>query len=400
MRPTRIRHHSEETVSQAILRLLSDCSTRRVAVAYCGEAAHQFFPERPEQRPHDLRIIIDACDTAVKWGLTNPKGIERLLGLTHQVRSLAGLHAKVWVFDDKAALVGSVNLSESSIEQQFQLALEISDRPAVRRIAVWFGRLWERSTPLDSVIVQRLAGLRPIRQRIRFRSRTKAKLTKWRAKAPEPPLAPSDIDIGVTAAEIKRLLRQFRNNECPYPDSGGASCFQMAKWAEHNYAQLGHELRSLMRRRSSWGKDQLVQIFDIAYTNGRAAKLRKPAFVRQRPVKVARSLKFLLRGTGDPYIRFEKVLAPRSGYKLAGMAAPGLSFLMHLWEPDAFAVINAPIDKALKRLNVRFRLAAQREGQAFKDHTAAVKTIARLTRLRSFARVDHFLDALGKGHIA
>ena len=399
MRPTRIRQHSEETVSQAILRLLCGCSTCRVAVAYCGEAAHQFFPERPEQRPHDLRIIIDACDAAVKWGLTNPKGIERLLGLTPQVKSLAGLHAKVWVFDDKAALVGSANLSESSIEQQFQLTLEISDRPAIREIATWFDRLWDRSAPMNSAIVQRLAGLRPVRQGIRFHSRTGAKLMKWRGPSPEPPLSASDLEIGVTAAEIRRLLKQFRNNKCPYPDSEGASCFQMAKWAEKNYEQLGRQLRSLMRSQSSWGKKQLAQIFDIAYTNGRAAKLRKPRFVRQQPTKVARSLEFLLRGTGDPYIRFEKVLARRSGYKLAGMAAPGLSFLMHLWEPNVYALINAPIDKALKKLNVRFRAASQREGQAFKDHTAAVKRMADLTNLRTFARVDHFLDALGKGHI-
>jgi hypothetical protein len=368
-------------------------------VAYCGEAAHQFFPERRDQLPHDLRIIVDASDTAVKWGLTNPKGLERLLGLTDQVKSLAGLHAKGWVFDDRAALVGSANLSESSIEQQFQLALEISDQPVVREIATWFDRLWALSTPLDSAIVHRLAGLRPARQGIGSHTRTNAKLPKWRGAAPEPPLAPSEIEIGVTAAEIKRLLKQFRNNKCPYPGSEGASCFQVAKWAEKNYEQLGRELRSLMRRQSFWGKKQLARIFDIAYTNGRAAMLRKPDFVRQRPAKVARSLEFLLRGTGDPYIRFEKVLASKSGYKLAGMAAPGLSFLMHLWEPKAFAVINAPIDKALKKLNVRFRAASQREGQAFKDHTAAVKRIADLTNLRTFARVDHFLDALGKDHI-
>ncbi len=398
MAPRIIRHHSEETVAKAILRLMSVCSTCRVAVAYCGKEAHLFFPEKPEHRPHDLRIIVDASETAVKWGLTNPKGIERLLGLTDHVNSLPSLHAKVWVFDDKVALVGSVNLSTSSIEQQFQLAVEIWDGLAVRRIAAWFDRLWDLSTPLDSKIVQRLAGLRPVRLGITFPSRTKGKLPKWRGEAPEPPLAQSDFEIGVTGAEIKRLLQQFRNNECPYPDSEGASCFQMAQWTERNYEKLGHELRSLMRRKSSWGKKELARVFDIAYTNGKAAKLRKPLFVHQRPARVAQSLEFLLQGTGEPYIRFEKVLAS-DGYKLAGMAASGLSFLMHLWEPKAFAVVNAPIDKALKRLRVRFRASSHRGGQGFKDRTAAVKKIAELTKLRTFARVDHFLDGLGKGHI-
>ena len=33
------------------------------------------------------------------------------------------------------------------------------------------------------------------------------------------------------------------------------------------------------------------------------------------------------------------------------------------------------------------------------DRTAVVKEIAKWTGLKTFARVDHFLDAIGKGHI-
>jgi hypothetical protein len=98
-------------------------------------------------------------------------------------------------------------------------------------------------------------------------------------------------------------------------------------------------------------------------------------------------------------VRFEKVLAKGSGYKLAGMGEAGLTFLMHLWAPKEFAVINAPIEKALKKLKVKFRESSHRKGQIFKDKTAAAKKIAAATRLRSLARTDHFLDALGKGHI-
>ncbi len=399
MLPRIIRHHSEQTVVKAILQLMSSSSTCRVAVAYCGQSAHLFFPERPEQRPPDLRVIIDASEAAVKWGLTNPKGIERLLGLTDQIKSLPGLHAKVWVFDDRAALVGSVNLTASSIEQQFQLALEIRDVQAVRQIASWFDDLWDSSTPLNATIVKRLASLKPVRKGIGFQSQKKGTLPKWSGQAPGLPLAPSDFEIGITDLEIKSLMQQFRNNKCPYPESRGDSCLQMAKYAERNYDQLSHELRSLMRRKSTWSKKQLARIFDIAYTNGRAAQLRKPLFVRQQPASVAQSLKFLLEGPGDRYIRFEKVLANGSGYKLSGMAASGLSFLMHLWEPSVVAILNAPIKKALKKLKVRLPRTSRREGQMLKDQTAAVKRIATLTKLRTFARVDHFLDAIGKGHI-
>jgi len=44
------------------------------------------------------------------------------------------------------------------------------------------------------------------------------------------------------------------------------------------------------------------------------------------------------------------------------------------------------------------KAASLRKGQGFKDRTAAWE-IVKLTRLKTFGRVDHFLDALGKKHI-
>jgi len=42
---------------------------------------------------------------------------------------------------------------------------------------------------------------------------------------------------------------------------------------------------------------------------------------------------------------------------------------------------------------------SKRKAQAYKDHAAAVEAVAKLAGLRSFAQVDHFLDAIGKGDI-
>ena len=74
-----------------------------------------FFPEKPSARPADLQIIVDPSESAVSHGLTNPNGIKHLLGLTTAIRSLKTLHAKMFVFDEDVALVGSVNMSESSL---------------------------------------------------------------------------------------------------------------------------------------------------------------------------------------------------------------------------------------------------------------------------------------------
>jgi hypothetical protein len=303
MSTTHPKIHTEETVTQTIRDLLSKCSSCRVAVSYCGEAAYRFFPEQPEHRPNDLRILVDASEAAVARGLTNPEGLNCLLGFTDNLKSLPGLHAKVWVFDKAIAIVGSVNMSETAIERQFQLSVEVSDSEAVRKIAGWFDRHWRRrqANTLDRRVIERLATLWRGNQGSAAKSKTRGKLRKWKGPPPEPPLKPSDLEIAVTDDAIKGLLEEFRTNNCPYVDEQGPSCSEMAKQTEAHYRQLGDELRRLMRRQSSWNKASLDRIFDIAFTNGSAARMVKPLFVKQPPKKVASSLKFLLQGVGDPY---------------------------------------------------------------------------------------------------
>jgi hypothetical protein len=396
----RIAYHTEETWIQAIHLLAKSASVCRVAVAYCGEEAYKFFPEAPAERPEDLRIIVDASETAVRRGLTNPKGIEHLLGFSAKLKTLTALHAKVFIFDQRAALVGSTNMSRSAINQ-YQMGLEIWDRKVVRQLIAWFDdELWE-SKEADCLNSQTIDNLMPLWPSKGFTPpvrKGKAKLPWWKGEAPSPPLDPSDIKIVMTTQSINQLLADFKNNECPYRDNG-TSCFEAARDSEEKYGQLGKQLNSLWRRRNSWDKKDLEQLFDIAYYNGRAAKIRKPEFVRQQPRKVARSIGFLLEGLGDPYIRFEKLLAAGSSYKLHGLGEAGVIFLMYLWKPMEFAIINKPVDDALNRLVKFSRSMSVRKGQGFKDRTAAVSKIAKLTRLETFGRVDHFLDAIGKGHI-
>jgi hypothetical protein len=199
---------------------------------------------------------------------------------------------------------------------------------------------------------------------------------------------------------MEKLLSEFKNNKCKYPGSGGKSCWNEAKRVEEHYIGLAKHFRSLMRRRRLWTRRDLENLFDIAYTNGKAAKFHKPAFVSQSPEKVAQSLNFLVHGAGDPYVRFEKLLRSGGPYKLEGLASVGLIFLMHLWDQKAFAVVNQPVEDAFKALKVSFsRAASKRQGQGYKDRTAVVTEIMKRIRLKTFARVDHFLDAIGKGHI-
>ena len=394
-----IKYYCEDTIVEALHRLIAESTTCRVAVSYCGEAAYTFFPDSPARRPPDLRIVVDASETTVSRGLTNPKGIGHLLGLTSQMKSLAGLHAKAFIFDNRVAIVGSVNMSASSLEQ-YQLALEVTDRKIVRQLIKWFDSGIWRNPSAEVVTHETISKLMNLWPGGTFPWPTgsrKGRIPKWRGEVPEPPLGPSDFKIGISEPDLGKLLAEFDKNECPYAKNG-QTCSQVSLSAESERAELGRQLRSLMRRRSLWDKADLATIFDIAFTNGRAAKMRKPLFVKQKPAHVARSLNFLLNGVGDPYTRFEKVLDPNGPYKLNGMAESGLAFLMHVWNPKEFSVVDHPVEKAFELLKVDLR-RSKRAGQWYKDRTAATSEIAKRTDLKTFARVDHFLDAIGKGHI-
>lgn len=394
-----IKYYCEDTIVEALHRLIAESTTCRVAVSYCGEEAYTFFPDEPARRPPDLRIVIDASEPTVSRGLTNPSGVAHLLGLTSQIKSLGGLHAKAFIFDNRAAVVGSVNMSASSL-QQYQLALEVTDRKIVRQLIKWFDSgIW--SNPGAKVVTpETISKLKSVWPGGTFPWPTgsrKGKTPKWRGEVPQPPLGPSDFKIGISKPDLDKLLAEFDKNQCPYMKNG-QTCSQVSLSAESEHAEIGRQLRSLMRRRGHWDKADLATVFDIAFTNGRAAKMRKPLFVKQNPTHVALSLNFLLNGVGDPYIRFEKVLDPKGPYKLNGMAESGLAFLMHIWNPKEFSVLDHPVEKAFELLKIDLR-HSKRAGQWYKDRTAATSEIATRTGLETFARVDHFLDAIGKGHI-
>jgi hypothetical protein len=342
-------------------------------------------------------VIVDASEEAVRLGLTSPEGLKRLLDFT-QLRTLKSLHAKVFIFD-RVALVGSANMSASSLTQ-FQMALEVFDPKLIQRLVRWFDKtLWSQATSIDSQMIRKLMPLRPRHDFHGPTRREKLRLPKWRGEIPQPPLDPSEFTISVSNQKLQRLLAEFKTNKCQYPKYRNMSCYEAGRSIERGYREGTKQLRSLWRRRNSWRKQELAEIFDLAFINGRQAKLIKPRFVRQNPRKVVKSLEFLLQGPGDPYVRFEKLLAKGSPHKLVGLGEVGAICLMHLWRPTEFALFAEPVDEALKTLVDFGRPLSLRKGQGFKDRTAAARQIAELTHLGTFGRVDHFLDALGKKHI-
>jgi PLD-like domain len=216
-----IRYHSQTTVVGAIHRLMAQSTICRIAVAYCGKEAYMFFPDSTNRRPVDLRVIVDASEEVVSRGLTNPAGLSHLLGLTNRVKSLAGLHAKAYIFDEAAAIVGSVNMSAGSINKQYQASLEVSDRTVVRQLIEWFDVTLWRNQDAKVVDSDVLASLRVLWSNAEFHSSSKrptGSLPKWRGELPQPPLALSDFEIGVSDLDLGRLLLESRQINASTPE--------------------------------------------------------------------------------------------------------------------------------------------------------------------------------------
>lgn len=81
---------------------------RYVAVAYLGKNASKYLP----LAAGDV-LVIDASETCIRSGATNPLEIEKYIKKGVELFSYANLHAKVFVFGN-IALIGSANVSENS----------------------------------------------------------------------------------------------------------------------------------------------------------------------------------------------------------------------------------------------------------------------------------------------
>lgn len=65
------------------------------------------------------------------------------------------LHSKMVIIDRKIAYVGSVNLTNESMTRNHEILIEITETPAIDRLAKIFWRAWNTRDPLPSVPLPR-----------------------------------------------------------------------------------------------------------------------------------------------------------------------------------------------------------------------------------------------------
>jgi phosphatidylserine/phosphatidylglycerophosphate/cardiolipin synthase-like enzyme len=59
------------------------------------------------------------------------------------------LHAKVLLADKSRAVVGSINLTSSSLDERRELAIQLSDPDVIDRLVTVVHHDWQSSHPLD-----------------------------------------------------------------------------------------------------------------------------------------------------------------------------------------------------------------------------------------------------------
>ena len=105
--------------------------------------------------PPKVRILTDLALDSVLQGATDVSAIaEFCRGKANvEVRTLPGLHAKVYIADDQQAIITSGNLTTSSLARNWEYGFLITDPKEVRQVARNLESYWCRGT---SVSVQQL----------------------------------------------------------------------------------------------------------------------------------------------------------------------------------------------------------------------------------------------------
>lgn len=95
------------------------------AVAFIGQRAHELLP-----LTRGSILVVNMSERSVQHGLTNPYEVEKFMQRGVEVHTVANLHAKVFVFRDRA-IVGSMNTSRSSANELIEAALEVTGKGPV-----------------------------------------------------------------------------------------------------------------------------------------------------------------------------------------------------------------------------------------------------------------------------
>lgn len=151
-------------ILQNIVQLFGTKGSADVAVAYWGSGASE--SARIVDRPGRTRVLCDLFS-----GACNPEEISLLMESDVNVRTLDGMHAKVWCLGD-TVIVGSANASANGLglENAGQIinteaAVKIQDAELAASVSQWFQHIWEVAHPITRTEIEEVRSLWEERKR-------------------------------------------------------------------------------------------------------------------------------------------------------------------------------------------------------------------------------------------
>lgn len=143
-------------IQQAVQAIMSRPGDVMAAVSYWGKHGEKRTGLKSKENPHRARIICDLDDVAC-----NPFAIAGLRIRQIRVKTLPGLHAKVWISGDDV-IVGSANASGAALPRKpndskanVEAAFEIHDRERAQVVREWFNARWDDADEISNTHLER-----------------------------------------------------------------------------------------------------------------------------------------------------------------------------------------------------------------------------------------------------
>ena len=108
-----------------------------------------FIKERALDRllelgPKNIRVITRFNLADFADGVSDIAALRKLLRASAAVRGIRNLHAKLYLFGDRRAIVTSANLTEAGLCHNPEFGVVTNDATAVRECWAYFDNLWSR----------------------------------------------------------------------------------------------------------------------------------------------------------------------------------------------------------------------------------------------------------------
>lgn len=101
--------------------------------------------------PTDSRIRLISCFSVARFhqGYSDTAAFREVLARKGQVRSHPHMHAKLYIFDEQAAVITSANLTGAGLRRNWEYGMVVRDPELVKTVGADFENIWEAQSGSD-----------------------------------------------------------------------------------------------------------------------------------------------------------------------------------------------------------------------------------------------------------